>query len=342
MTSKKPSWFGMRAANGSGVINIFGDIGGWGVDFNSFNAKLDSLGVGAGGDLKVNINSDGGDVYQGFAIYQSLAMHPATKTTFVMGLAASMASVVFMAGDKRVMPQNSILMIHNPVGMISGQADEIVSYGEHVGDMRDKIAQAYADASGGKLTVKAALALMDKQSWIGAEEALSLGLATEVTNPVKMAAKIVSRYPNAPKWLGATSAKGNAMTKPNTDATAFDFEGVDPELLKTHADNARNGLLAQQKDVRALCKLAGFGDSVAADMNDKGLTVAQAMAELDKLKKSGTKPGASAQGRGDAEVSARHAVDTDSGESAKIVDINPAKIWAKYNGTGEFAPRRRA
>ena len=322
----------MRAANGNGAINIFGDIGGWGVDFRSFQAQLDALGVGAGGELKVNLNSDGGDVYQGFAIYQALAMHPASKTITVMGLAASMASVVFMAGDKRVMPKNSTLMIHNPVGSISGQADEIVSFGEGVAEMTQKIAQVYADNSGGKLSVKAALALMDKQSWIGAEEALRLGLATEVTNPVKMAAKIVSRHPNAPK--------GYAMTKNATAENAFDFEGVDPEILKAHADAATKGLLAQQKEVRSLCGLAGFGADVAADFNDKGLTVAQAMAELDKMKKAGKKPGArqSAQG-GDAEVSARHAIgETD----VPAVDLNPTKIWNRYNGTGEFAAGRRA
>jgi ATP-dependent Clp endopeptidase proteolytic subunit ClpP len=300
------------------------------------------LDVGSDGELKISINSDGGDVYQGFAIYQALAMHPAKKTVTVMGLAASMASVVAMAGDTRIMPKNSVLMIHNPVGQIAGQSDEIISFGEAVGEMRQKIAQVYADASGGKLTVKAALALMDKQSWIGADEAKKLGLATKVTNPVQIAAKIVSRHANAPKWLGATQTKGYAMTKrTDDDANAFDFEGVDPAILKAHADDARKGLVAQQKEVRALCSLAGYGADVAADLNDKGLTVTEAMVELDKMKKAGKKPGASAQARGgDAEVSARHAVGTD-GEPGKVIDLNPTKIWNRYNGTGEFAPNAR-
>jgi ATP-dependent Clp protease, protease subunit len=351
-TGKGLSWFAMRASNGVGSINIFGDIGGYNVNFQDFARQLDQLGIGADGELKVQINSDGGDVYQGFAIYQALAMHPATKTITVMGIAASMASVVFMAGDSRIMPKNATLMIHNPVGQIAGESDEIISFGEAVGEMRQNIATAYSDASGGKLSVSKALALMDNQTWIGAERAVALGLATEVANPVKIAAKITSR------WKNSANPKGTPMSKNRASAAGDlpNFEGVDDEIHAAITKDARESLLAQQKEVRALCSVAGLSAEIANELNDKGLTVAEAVAELDKRKKDGTlktPPVAGQRARtntgravasqnADAEtINARHAVDTEADEGLpRAADLNPIKIWDRWNRTGEFSPSR--
>src|SRR5689334_5129571 len=111
--SKKPSRFSVRNAAGkSADVSILGDSGAWGVSFQDFKNSLDA--TGSPRVLNISINSDGGDVYTGFAIYQYLALHSAKKIVRVEGLAASMASVVAMVGDEIIMPRNSTMMIHNP------------------------------------------------------------------------------------------------------------------------------------------------------------------------------------------------------------------------------------
>lgn len=327
------SWFKMRAAvNGVAQLDIFGNIGGYGVTFASFARQLESLALKSGDILKIRINSDGGDVYQGFAIFQALALCPATKEITVMGLAASMASVIFMAGDRRIMPANATLMIHNPVGEIVGESEEIIAFGEGVNKMKQNMAAAYADASGGKLSLNSAIKIMDRQSWIGAAEALKLGLATEVMGSVKIAAKFdLSRYSNAPKSVGAT--KGKAMSKnQNQD---FDFEGgaeARAEVTKT----VRAELLALSKEITSLCALAGKPD-LAAGFIEADKSVSDVIAELDKLAKADAdaKAKANAGKTGKAELNARSAVKTE-GES-NVPEINGLKIWDRWNKAGAAA-----
>lgn len=245
MPKQNLSWFKMRAENGVATINILGDIGGFGVTYDSFQRSLDSLGPVS--EINLRIQSDGGEVHQGFAIYNALQLHPAKKTVTVMGLAASMASVVAMAGDVRRMPKNAVMMIHNPIGGVQGNGDEIVSYGEAVNDMGSKIAQTYADASGGKLSVAKAQSLMDKQSWLGADQCLALGLCTDIIEPLKMAAHFKLDAVSAPDWkCGAdgglaiddtSSWDGGAASNSLLDAAGIG--GKNPDVAK-----ARRGFLA--------------------------------------------------------------------------------------------------
>jgi ATP-dependent Clp endopeptidase proteolytic subunit ClpP len=309
----KPTWFKMSAdaQTGVGTINIFGEIGGWGIDFRSFSRELDSL--GAVSELKIFIDSPGGDVFAGNAIYNALQMHPAQKTVTVMGLAASMASVIAMAGDRRIMPKNAMLMIHNPVGAIIGTSEELIAYGEAVANMRSNIAAAYVEASGGKLSEKKAYDLMDAQTWLTAEESVSYGLATEVAAPMQAAAQFdLSRYANAPKNLTTNSEVATQESAMTTAAT--------PEAPKslTEAEaraDERAKILATQAQVNALCKIAKRPD-LAASFNEKGLTVEQAMVEIEKAKPTD-----------DVELSARQRLDV--GDNVVAIDSN--KIWDNYN-----------
>src|SRR5665213_29031 len=282
------SWFRMRAdaASGVGTINILGDIGGYGQDFKSFSAALANL--GPVNRINMTINSDGGDVSQGFAIYNALAFHPAQKTVTVIGLAASMASVVAMAGNVRKMPKNAVMMIHNPVGGIQGNADEIISFGEAVGDMRENIAQTYADASGGKLTKKNALALMDKQSWLGATECLALGLCTDIIEPMKMAASFVREGNSLDSARGKVKSKLSQREIPMTNKTgtsraadAAMFEGEDDATVQAARADERKKILVEQTEVNALCRVAGRPE-LAAKFNEDGKTISEVVVALDK------------------------------------------------------------
>ncbi len=191
-------WFSVARNANAAEIGILSDIGAGGVTASDFKAALDAL--GKVDTLKIRISSDGGDVFQGFAMYNMLRRHAARKLVTIDGLAASMASVIAMAGDKIVMPSNAMMMIHNPYGGVIGGAEQVVSFGEALDKMRESIAGIYAGRTG--LPMNEVTAMMDRETWLDAEEAVSRGFADDIEAPVKIAASFdVSRFKNAPKDL---------------------------------------------------------------------------------------------------------------------------------------------
>ncbi len=104
------------------VLSIFDEIGFWGVQAKDFLASLSAT---PGTDLDVEISSPGGDMFAAVAMYNGLRASGKKITTRVMGVAASAASLVFMAGDNRVMPKNTHLMVHNPWTFAGGNAVEL-------------------------------------------------------------------------------------------------------------------------------------------------------------------------------------------------------------------------
>ena len=132
--------------------------------------------------INVHINSPGGDVFEGMAIYNLLTDHQADVHVHVDALAASSASLIAMAGDTVTMAKASFLMIHNPWVMMSGDADEL----RKEADLLDKIgtvfAAAYADKCG--KDADAILALMKAETWFTAEESREFGLADTTAEPM--------------------------------------------------------------------------------------------------------------------------------------------------------------
>lgn len=161
------------------VVNIFGDIVDDvvyedGVSALSFAYELESLGdVEA---IDVYINSYGGSVAQGFAIYNLLKSHPAKITTICSGFACSIASIIFLAGDERIMQDASLLMIHNPFVMTVGNANELRKQADDLDKMAQISVDIYCAATG--LDEKAIKKMMDKETWITSKEACELGFAT--------------------------------------------------------------------------------------------------------------------------------------------------------------------
>ena len=128
--------------------------------------------------IDVYINSYGGEVAQGLAIYNALKRHKAKVTTYVDGFACSIASVIAMAGDVRKMYDNSLLMIHNAWTVAQGNVAELEKAAEDLKVINAATIKAYTDVvniSEAELT-----ALLDAESWITAEKALEMGFITEV------------------------------------------------------------------------------------------------------------------------------------------------------------------
>lgn len=177
----KNRYFQFAKENNTATIKIYGDI----VDEAfyegetsalSFIQELDALGDVQ--EIKVHINSYGGSVSQGLAIHNQLKNHPAKVTTVCDGFACSIASVIFLAGDKRIMNNGSILMIHNPWSTTMGNAEELRKQADDLDKMGDISINLYMQATG--MSYDAIKRMMDEETWITPSEALEMGFATEV------------------------------------------------------------------------------------------------------------------------------------------------------------------
>ena len=140
------SWYEIKAMQNSAEIIIYDEIGAWGVSAKSFMNELRSVGDVA--DITLRINSPGGSVFDGMAIYNQIKSHPAQVTVHVDGLAASMASVIAMAGDIIVMPENAMMMIHNPWTVAIGDAEELRSNAEMLEKIKSAMISAYSSRTG--------------------------------------------------------------------------------------------------------------------------------------------------------------------------------------------------
>lgn len=175
------------ASPGTLELYIYGDVEGDSYDWwrdevirseTSANAFRDAL--AAHPDVKqidLYINSYGGSVFEGTAIYNQLRRHPAHKTVYVDGFACSIASVIAMAGDEVVMPRNTLMMIHNMWMGAVGNAAELRKAADDLDVINAAGRQAYLEKAGDKLDEAALSAMMDAETWLTAEQCIQYGLA---------------------------------------------------------------------------------------------------------------------------------------------------------------------
>ncbi len=155
--------------------------------------------------IHVDLNTPGGDYFVGLGIYNFLRTHPARVTTRVTGEASSVGSVIFLAGDERVMAENAMVMIHNPyVRGMSGDSTKLTKEASTLKSLEEAIARLYARRT--KLEEQQALDLMKEETWFGAEEAMENGFAHSSEEAVEIAAcreraQLLSRYRHAPSAL---------------------------------------------------------------------------------------------------------------------------------------------
>lgn len=152
--------------------------------------------------ITVNINSGGGDVFSGVAIHNMLKSHKAHVTVKIDGLAASIASVIAMAGDKVIIPRNAMLMIHNAWTFAVGNASDLRKQAEDLEKINSVVINSYLDKNP-EIDEDKLRSLMDEETWLTAQEAKDLGLVDEIAEPNKVAANItknqIERYDNVPQ-----------------------------------------------------------------------------------------------------------------------------------------------
>ena len=174
-------YYQLTKANNAATINIYGDITSFpwcdgDVSATNLSRQLEELNDVS--EISVYINSYGGEVAEGLAIYNALKRHKAKVKTYCDGFAASIASVIFMAGDERIMNDSSLLMIHNAWSFVQGNAKELRKQADDL----DKITQASVVAykAHSTLSEKEIVELMDNESWILPDEAMEYGFATAI------------------------------------------------------------------------------------------------------------------------------------------------------------------
>lgn len=126
----------------------------------------------AGGrDLNIYINSDGGSVTSGLAIYHQIKRYSGHKTVFVDGLAASISSVIAFAGDELVMPENTYLMIHKPHGAVIGNAEDCRRYAELLDGMEETILNIYEENAKEGVKRERIKEMLSAETWLSGREA---------------------------------------------------------------------------------------------------------------------------------------------------------------------------
>lgn len=165
-----------RAASNGTELLVYEEIGFWGITADQFRRDLDAA---PDGELHVRINSPGGSVFDGVAIYNAL-VERGDVVTHIDGLAASIASVIALAGEQRQISQGARIMIHEPWSIVLGNADDMRKEADVLDGINDDIAGIYAGVTG--IEVPDLLAAMKAETWYSAQEAVDEGFATELVN----------------------------------------------------------------------------------------------------------------------------------------------------------------
>lgn len=202
----------------TGDLTLYGEISNetWWEDEvtpKEFKSDLDDL--GEIDTLNIYINSPGGDVFAGQAIYSMLKRHKAHKNVYIDGLAASIASVIAMSGDTIFMPKNAMMMLHNPWTIGIGNSEEFRKLAEDLDKIRESLIAAYEGHSA--LTRDEIISIMDAETWLTATECEEYGFCDVVQEEKQLAASIdkrlLGRYKNTPKKLVAVESAKQKLIK---------------------------------------------------------------------------------------------------------------------------------
>ena len=172
-----------KSNDGTATIHLYDEVGAFGAGSKEFLADLAKL---DGQHIHLRINSPGGSVVEGTAIYNALRRHQGGLTVHIDALAASMASVIAMAGAPVYIADNALLMIHNPWTVSAGDADQLRREADLLDKLKNTLVNAYTRKTG--LETDKVTAMMDEETWLDATEAVALGFADGIEEGVAAAA----------------------------------------------------------------------------------------------------------------------------------------------------------
>lgn len=286
------NWYSFKnAVNGSDAeILIYEEIGDWGVTAHNFINDVKSVGKA---NLTVRINSVGGSVFDGLAIYNILRSHQGFVTIKIEGLAASIATIIALGGDNIEMSENGFFMIHNPFGGSFGEADEMRKTADLLDKIREELVNIYANKS--HLTKEAIVEMMDNETWMTSQEAMDNGFIDTITAPLKVAAKFdLSRYSNADGEAIKNKLElvNNKKSVKMTEELKQWFNGVKDEILvavkgEVVAETPENEVSVSISDneeiTNKLTELEGLANSTSEEKEELASLVGQKESEIADL-----------------------------------------------------------
>ncbi len=283
--SEKKTWYKMQAKDDVGEIDIFGHIGAWDVSARDFIKDFKAL------DAKkiiININSGGGDVFEGMAILDTIRQSDADTHAKVIGLAASMGSAIAVSADKTTMSENSSMMIHNARAFAGGEAKDLRKVADRIDKENAKLANIYVNKTGKDLSDIEDL--MDAETWMTATEAEDDGFIDSVDDAVAMAAHVdMTQYKGVYSNIPEDLFKANSNQKP----TNMDLLEQLKELGKTvkalitpkEGDKVKEIKVLDDADVKEKITLLEKNIKTAVEASNGNIgTIKTKDAEIETLK----------------------------------------------------------
>lgn len=225
--SAKREWYAFKNETKNEVeVYLYDEIGFFGVGAKTFIADLQKH---SGKHIHLRINSPGGEVIEGTAIYNALKRHAAGVTVHIDAMAASMASVIAMSGQPVMMADNALLMIHDPYTFAAGTSEELRKSADLLDTMKANLTRAYVQKTG--LPESEVQDMMAKETWMSATEAVALGFVDYIEEGVAAAASMTKETAQA-----RFDTLARAMAKENAPR-AEDEEKKNPEEEKTPEEN---------------------------------------------------------------------------------------------------------
>lgn len=226
------NWYEVKASAGDApaVMSIYDEIGMWGVTAKDFISSLSGI---TSKSVTLEINSPGGSVFDALAIYNALKQSGKDITVKVMGIAASAASFIAMAGKTIVMPENAFMMVHNPMNGVMGNAADMREMADALDKIGNSLVSIYVARTG--QSDEQIRSLLAKDSYLSAQECKDLGFADELVPSMAVTAKFERDHlPQNIQALFTASSGGDDPENPDSDAPSdvtADAEAVPAETF---------------------------------------------------------------------------------------------------------------
>lgn len=321
------SWYQITNLSDSEVqVSIHDEIGYWGISAQEF--MRDWAAIPQNAEITLSINSPGGEVFDGLAIYHTIARDSARVTARIEGWAASAASFIAMAAGKIVMPENAWLMIHNPATGAWGESSDLRSAADLLEKLEQTLVSVYNKRTG--LDADEITQMLNSETWMNGADALEKGFVDEVEDAVSMVAcaskpaadRLRSISANIPESVRASLEEKPPEDLPGNegdqgDETAGDeqlptdefsaaeivaaceaagFPALSLDLVQASSDQVTvNQRLADAKSITAICA-AGNQPEAAEKLIAAGIPVNEAAAKLIQFRAKNTADISNAQG----------------------------------------------
>ena len=247
-------WYNIQNKAGSATdVYIFDEIGMWGITAQNFISDIKDL---KDTPINLRINSLGGDVFDGLAIYNIIKKRTAKTTVYIEGIAASIATIIALGADEVVMSENSLFMIHNASGGAMGESKDLQKTAEVLDKITRQLAEVYEAKTG--MSQEAIQDMMDEETWLNAQEAFDLGFVDTISDAIKVAAKYdVSKFKNITQEEIKNKLSININNKKMTNELKEWFNSKVEEIVAT----AKSGASVSKDVAEQVAITVNLGDN---------------------------------------------------------------------------------